>query len=104
MTSKAYNYIQPWQRSEKKVYKSGVLVEGHQILTTADGLADQTIIRLKKQGAGLFSLGRVAWIDYQANLAAVTTDEADFWTGLQPAKSCRSRADHRRGPHPAVGR
>ena len=85
MTSKAYNYVQPWQRSEKKVYKSGVVVEGHQIITTADGLADQTIIRLKKQGAGLFSLGRVAWIDYQANLAAVTTDESDFWTGLQAA-------------------
>lgn len=86
VTSKAYNYIQPWQRSEKKVYKSGVVVEGHLILTTADGLADQTLIRLKKQGDGLFSLGRVAWVDYQANLAALTTDESDFWTGLVPAK------------------
>jgi hypothetical protein len=86
VTSKAYNYIQPWERSERKVYKSGVVVEGHQIITTADGLADQTLIRLKKQGDGLFSLGRVAWIDYQANLAALTTDEKDFWTGLQPAR------------------
>jgi len=85
VTSKAYNYIQPWERSEKKVYKSGVVVDGHQIITTADGLADQTLIRLKKQGDGLFSLGRVVWIDYQANLAALTTDENDFWTGLQPA-------------------
>jgi len=86
VTSKVYNYIQPWERSERKVFKSGVVVDGHQIITTADGLADQTLIRLKKQGDGLFSLGRVAWIDYQANLAALTTDEADFWTGLQPAK------------------
>jgi hypothetical protein len=86
VTSKEYNYIQPWERSERKVYKSGVVVEGHQIITTADGLADQTLIRLKKQGDGLFSLGRVAWIDYQANLAALTTDEKDFWTGLQPAR------------------
>ena len=86
VTSKVYNYVQPWARSEHKVYKSGVVVEGHQIITTADGLADQTLIRLKKQGAGLFSLGRVAWIDYQANLAAIITDEKDFWTGLQPAR------------------
>ena len=85
VTSKVYNYIQPWERSERKVYKSGVVVEGQQIITTADGLADQTLIRLKKQGDGLFSLGRVAWIDYQANLAGITTDEKDFWTGLQPA-------------------
>ena len=86
VTSKVYNYIQPWQRSEKKVYKSGVVVAGHLILTTADGLADQTLIRLKKQGDGPFSLGRVAWVDYQANLAALTTDESDFWTGLVPAQ------------------
>jgi hypothetical protein len=86
VTSKAYDYIQPWARSEQKVYKSGVVVDGHQIITTADGLADQTLIRLKKQGAGLFSLGTVAWIDYQANLAVITTDEKDFWTGLQPAR------------------
>lgn len=85
-TSKQYNYIQPWARSERKSYKSGVVVDGHQIITTADGLQDQTLIRLKKEGGGLFSLGRLLWIDYQANLAAITTDEKDFWTGLQPAK------------------
>jgi hypothetical protein len=92
VTSKVYNYMQPWARSERKMYKNGVLVDGHQIITTADGLADQTVIRLKKQGDGLFYFGRVAWIDYQANLAAVTADDAlnagqgDFWAGLQPAQ------------------
>jgi hypothetical protein len=86
VTSKAYNYIQPWERSEKKVYKSGVVIEGHEIITTADGLADQTLIRLKKQGGGLFSLGHVDWIDYQANLAAIASDDAGFWKGLTPAK------------------
>ncbi|MEJ0000144.1 MAG: hypothetical protein WDO13_13825 [Verrucomicrobiota bacterium] len=95
-TSKAYNYIQPWERSEHKIFKSGVVIDGHQIITTADGLADATEIRFKKDGDGLFTFGRVAWIDYQANLAALTTDDAlnaqlnpgepDFWKGLQPAK------------------
>lgn len=86
VTSKQYNYIQPWARTEAKVYKCGVVIEDHQIITTAENLADQTLIRLKKQGSGLFSLGHVVWIDYQANLAALTTDEKDFWTGLTPAK------------------
>ena len=86
VTSKAYNYIQPWERSERSVFKSGVVVDGHQIITTAEGLNDQTEVRLKKQGDGLYSEGRVAWIDYQADLAVITTDEKDFWTGLQPAK------------------
>jgi len=86
ITSKDYSYTQPWTRSERKDEKSGVVIDGHQILTTADGLNDQTLIRLKKQGGGLFSLGRVVWIDYQSNLAVLTTDEKDFWTGLQPAE------------------
>jgi hypothetical protein len=63
-----------------------VVVDGHQIITTADGLDDETEIRLKKQGDGLFSEAHVAWIDYQANLAALTSDEKDFWNGLQPAR------------------
>jgi hypothetical protein len=86
VTSKDYNYIQPWARSERKAYKTGVVIDGHQIITTADSLADQTLIRMKKQGGGFFSLGRVVWIDYMANLAVLTTDEKDFWTGLQPAR------------------
>jgi hypothetical protein len=85
VSSKEYSYIQPWARSERNVYKTGVVIADHQIITTAEGLNDQTLIRLQKQGGGLFSLGRVLWIDYQANLAALTTDEKDFWTGLQPA-------------------
>ena len=86
ITSKEYSYIQPWARSERKIAKTGVVIEGHQIITTAEGVADQTLIRMKKQGRGLFSLGRVVWVDYQANLASLTTDEADFWKGLQPAQ------------------
>jgi hypothetical protein len=86
VTSKEYSYVQPWARSERKVFKTGVVLPGHLIITTADGVADQTLIRLQKGGGGLFSLGSVVWVDYQANLAALTTDEADFWKGLQPAQ------------------
>jgi hypothetical protein len=96
VAGKSYNYIQPWQRSQKSVFKSGVVIDGHQIITTAEGLDDVTDIRFKKQGDGTFTFGRVAWVDYQANLAALTTDDAlnaqfnpgapDFWQGLQPAK------------------
>jgi S1-C subfamily serine protease len=96
VSGKSYNYVQPWQRSQKSNFKSGVVIEGHQIVTTAEGLDDATDIRFKKEGDGTYTFGRVAWIDYQANLAALTTDDAlnaqfnpgqpDFWQGLQPAK------------------
>jgi hypothetical protein len=96
VAGKTYNYIQPWEQSQKSAYKSGVVIDGHQIITTAEGLNDATDIRFKKQGDGLYTFGKIAWIDYQANLAALTTDDAlnaqfnagqpDFWQGLQPAK------------------
>jgi hypothetical protein len=85
ISGKEYSYVQPWTRAEHKVIKSGVVVADHLIITTADGLNDQTMVRMQKQGGGLYNLGRVVWIDYQSNLAALTTDEADFWQGLTPA-------------------
>jgi hypothetical protein len=81
-----YSYAQPWTRAEHSVIKTGVVIAGHQIITTAEGLNDQTVIRLQKQGGGLYSSGSVVWIDYQSNLAALTTDEAGFWNGIQPAE------------------
>jgi hypothetical protein len=85
VTGKTYNYAQPWQEAERKAQKTGVVVGDHEIITTAADLNDETLVRLRKHGGGLYSLGKVAWIDYQANLAVITTDEAGFWDGLRPA-------------------
>ena len=85
VAAKQYSYVQPWATAERSAIKTGVVVDDHLIITTADGLNDQTLIRLQKGGGGLFSLGRLVWIDYQSNLAALACDEKDFWTGLDPA-------------------
>ena len=55
------------------------------MLTTADEMFDRTLVRLQKGGRGLWRIGEVKWIDYHANLALVTTKEADFWRDLKPA-------------------
>ena len=34
---------------------------------------------------GKWTNAKAEWIDYHANLALLTTDDAAFWTGLQPA-------------------
>jgi hypothetical protein len=85
VSSVEYSYVQPWARAERTVNKTGVIIAGHQIVTTAEGLNDQTVIRLQKEGGGLYSSGRVVWIDYQSNLAVLTTDETGFWNGEQAA-------------------
>src|SRR5262245_51821781 len=82
---KQYDYYQPWSRPTKRLQKVGTIVGDRQILTTADELFDRTLVRLQKEGRGRWWIGEVAWIDYYANLAIVTTTNADFWRGLKPA-------------------
>jgi len=82
---KQYDYYQPWSKPTKRLTKIGTVVGDRQILTTADELFDRTLVRLQKEGRGRWWIGEVSWIDYYANLAIVTTTNADFWRGLKPA-------------------
>lgn len=80
-----YDYYQPWSRRNDRAAKFGLVVGERQILTTSQDLSDRTLVRLQKGGRGQWTNARVEWIDYHANLALLTTDEAAFWTALQPA-------------------
>jgi len=82
---KKYDYYQPWSRRTSQVQKTGLVIGERQILTTADEMFDRTLVRLQKNGRGRWWLGEVSWVDYHANLAVVTTSDAGFWQGLQPA-------------------
>ncbi|MGV3774639.1 MAG: PDZ domain-containing protein [Verrucomicrobiales bacterium] len=76
---KQYDYHQPWSRQVGQVQKMGTIIGDNQILTTADFLANVTLIRLQKGGRGRWYKGEVSWVDYHANLALVTTSEEGFW-------------------------
>ena len=81
-----FDYSQPWIRKPRRLKKTGLVVEGREILTTADQLQDRTMIRLQKGGRGRWWIGEIAWIDYNANLALLKVAEADFWKDLKPVK------------------
>jgi hypothetical protein len=83
---KQYDYYEPWNKRTRRLQKCGLVVGDHQILTTADELYDRTLVRLQKNGRGRWFLGEVLWADYPANLALITTSEADFWRDLKPAR------------------
>ena len=78
VTRKQYDYLQPWSRRVDQVQKMGTMIREREILTTADFLADHTLIRLQK-GRGRWYRGEVTWIDYHANLAIVTCPDDTFW-------------------------
>lgn len=79
------HYVQPWSKRTESIQKTGLVVGPRQILTTADQLADRTLVRLQKSGRGKWWNAEVEWVDYHANLAIVTTADAAFWNGLAPA-------------------
>jgi len=66
---KSYDYYQPWNRRSERAAKTGVVVGERQILATAQGLSDQTLVRMQKNGRGKWATASVVWIDYHANLA-----------------------------------
>jgi hypothetical protein len=82
VTRKQYDFLQPWSRRVDQVQKIGTIINGREILTTADHLSNHTLIRLQK-GRGRWFAGRVAWIDYHANLATIVPAEEKFWDGTE---------------------
>jgi len=85
VSRKQYDYYQPWTRKTSRAQKAGIVLADHRILTTADELFDRTLVRLQKGGRGRWWPAEVAWVDYHANLALITTGEEDFWRELKPA-------------------
>ena len=86
VTRKHYDYMQPWGKRTRSAQKTGIFLGNGQILTTADELQDRTLIRLQKQGRGVWYAGEVSWIDYHANLALITSRDEKFWEGLRGAR------------------
>ncbi|KAB2660605.1 MAG: hypothetical protein DVB32_04850 [Verrucomicrobia bacterium] len=84
ITRQTYDYQQPWTRRTDQVTKMGVVLNDNEVLTTADYLQDQTLIRLQKGGRGRWVEGNLKWIDYHANLAVIGSSDAKFWDGLKP--------------------
>ncbi len=85
-TARAVDYMQPWKQGPREGLKFGVVVDDHLILTTAEGLENNTEIQLQKSGLDNGPTGKIVWIDYQTNLALVGCDDSSFWTGLNAAQ------------------
>lgn len=81
---KLYDFQMPWNKSSGNVRKSALVLGGAEVLTTADGLADHTLVRLQRGGRGVWSAAQVEWIDYHANLAIVAVKDPAFLKGTKP--------------------
>ena len=82
ITRNNHNFRIPWDKRAQSVSKFGVVIKGKELITTATGLANHTLIRIQKGGRGKWTNGEVLWIDYQANLAVLGVESDDFWNCL----------------------
>jgi hypothetical protein len=85
VTYKLYDAGQPWNEPSRAIRKHGVVIAPGEILTTAQYLPTQTLVRAQKGGRGRWHDARVKWLDPHANLALITVDAPSFWQGLTPA-------------------
>ncbi|MEE2946984.1 MAG: hypothetical protein VX392_01575 [Verrucomicrobiota bacterium] len=86
VTRNDHNFRVPWDKRPQTVSKLGAVIDNNEVLTTAQGLANHTLVRLQKGGRGRWFDGEVKWVDYQANLAVVHVDDEAFWSGLEPVQ------------------
>ena len=80
---KQYDYQMPWTRSSGSIRKSALVIGPTELLTTADGLSDRTLVRAQRDGRGKWWEVEVIWIDYHANLAVIAAKDAEFWKGVK---------------------
>ena len=91
ITRNNHNFRIPWDKRAQSVSKFGVVIKDKELITTATGLANHTLIRIQKGGRGKWTNGKVLWIDYQANLAVLGVESDDFWKDLKPVKFAESK-------------
>ncbi len=84
VTRNDHNFRVPWDKRAQSVSKLGAVIDGNEVLTTAQGLANHTLVRLQKGGRGRWFNGEVKWVDFQANLAVVGVSDEIFWSDLTP--------------------
>jgi hypothetical protein len=83
ITAKNYDYFQPWAKPTRTVRKHALVVGDRELVTTAQNLADRTLVRVQKGGRGRWLNAEVKWLDYHANVAVLTVSDDGFWTGLK---------------------
>ncbi|MDQ7086350.1 MAG: hypothetical protein Q9Q13_00160 [Acidobacteriota bacterium] len=87
VTYQTWDEDRPWMKSEPRSRTaSAVPLDDHRLLTTAQIVADSTLIQVAKHGSSSKTPARVLHIDLDANLALLTVDARGFFDDLVPVE------------------
>lgn len=81
------NYVTPWQRQGiRTVIGSGVIIDGHRILTNAHVVSDQTLLEVQRQGYGNTYTAEVEFVCHTCDLALLKVDDPSFFKNTRALK------------------
>lgn len=84
-TNQAYDFFRPWSKAAPFSRRGlGVLIDGGNILVTAELVANSDYIELERADSGEKTTATVGIVDYEANLATLQPSNSKFLEGMQP--------------------
>lgn len=85
ITYQTYDQIKPWSKKKPAIRSANaVVVEGPLLLTTAQMVADATLIQAKKHGEPGKVPARIVHVDREINLALISVDKEGYFDDLKP--------------------
>lgn len=87
-TNQAYDFFRPWSKAAPFSRRGlGVLINGGNILVTAELVANSDYIELERADGGEKTTATIQEIDYEANLATLRSTNTKFLEGMQPLQT-----------------
>ncbi len=85
VTNQPWDFLRPWGKRPPFSRRAiGAVMPGGKVLITAEMVANSTFIELESPEGGVKAPATVEVVDYEANLALLKTDDAEFLKAYEP--------------------
>ena len=92
VTNQAWDFGRPWGKRPPYSRRAiGTVLTGNRVLVTAELVANANYVELETAEGGQKVPASVAVVDYEANLALLTTTDTEFLKALQPLEIAPAR-------------
>ncbi|KAG5543072.1 hypothetical protein RHGRI_015980 [Rhododendron griersonianum] len=78
------NYTYPWLMEEEESFKSGFIISGRRVLTSARAINLHMEVKLKRKNSDTWFAASVLALAYESDLAILTVNDDKFWEGVKP--------------------
>ena len=83
VTSQPWDFLRPWGKKQPQTKRAiGAVIEGGKVLVTGDLVANSAYLEFEVPEGGKKVPATVEFVDYEANLALLKTNDAEFLKGI----------------------